>query len=138
MTDRVYLDSNIVIYYVEGAASLHDKVDVLLNTYIRKGRNFHISEMTLGECLIGTGNKSHATPDAYLSVLEDRALISLAPITNAIIRRAAHLDADLNMKLVDAIHVATAEALSCRVLITNDRGIRAPVGIELRYLPAEA
>ena len=42
------------------------------------------------------------------------------------------------MKLVDAIHVATAEAMGCSVFLTNDRGIRAPAGIELRYLSAEA
>ena len=58
-------------------------------------------------------------------------------MTRPLVRRAAELGADFKMKLVDALHVATAEALGCEVLLTNDRGIRAPAGIELRHLSEE-
>jgi len=58
-------------------------------------------------------------------------------VTRPLVRRAAELGADFKMKLVDALHVATAEALGCEVLLTNDRGIRAPAGIELRHLSEE-
>ena len=48
--------------------------------------------------------------------------------------RVLEIGAELRLKLVDAIHVATAEALGCRTFLTNDRGIRAPVGIALETL----
>ncbi|WP_274534852.1 hypothetical protein [Rhizobium sp. LCM 4573] len=44
------------------------------------------------------------------------------------------MGAELNMKLLDALHVATAEALNCGVFLTNDRGIRVPEGIEIHHL----
>lgn len=75
--------------------------------------------------------------DIYLDMFSDADFISLAPVTIEIIKRAAFLGADLNMKLLDAIHVATAESLDCSIFLTNDRGIRAPAGIQLRYLTAE-
>lgn len=134
MTDRIYLDSNIIIYYVEGNSDLHEAVGSVLRAYLVKGAAFHTSEITVGECLIGIGRKSRRQQSDYLAELENPAFISLAPISGNIIRRAAILGAGLNMKLVDAIHVATAEALACSVFLTNDRGIRAPAGIELRYL----
>jgi predicted nucleic acid-binding protein len=70
--------------------------------------------------------------------LSNPEFISLEPVSLALIKRAAVLGAELNIKLIDAIHVATAEALGCEVFLTNDRGILAPAGIELRYLSAEA
>ena len=78
------------------------------------------------------------TTAAFLTILEDKAFICLVDLTRSIIKRAALLGSELNMKLIDAIHVATAEALQCNVFLTNDRGIRAPAGIGLRYLSAEA
>ncbi len=67
-------------------------------------------------------------------LLQNPDFMSLAPVTLAIIERAAQLGAEMNMRLIDALHMATAEALACTVFMTNDRGIRAPAGISLQHL----
>ncbi|CDZ66758.1 hypothetical protein [Neorhizobium galegae] len=43
----------------------------------------------------------------FLAILSNAGFISLKPVSLALIKRAA----ELNIKLIDAIHVATAEAL---------------------------
>jgi predicted nucleic acid-binding protein len=138
MTVKVYLDSNIIIYRAEGEPDLMMKVRRLLTEYTSDGAQFWTSALAVGECLIGAYKKVPSTEETYHSAFEDRDFISVADVTHQIIERAAVLGAQLNMKLVDAIHVATAESLECKTFMTNDRGIRAPAGLELRYLSAEA
>ncbi len=92
------------------------------------------SEITLGECLRRVPRDAPDVSAVFLAILSNADFISLEPVSLALIKRAAALGAELNIKLIDAIHVATAEALQCDVFLTNDRGISAPAGIELRYL----
>ncbi|MDQ0132171.1 putative nucleic acid-binding protein [Neorhizobium galegae] len=138
MTDKVYVDSNIFIYYVDGRADLKLAARECLSVYFDDGTPLFSSDVTLGECLRGVRAGDRETAAAFLTVLEDKAFICLVDLTRSIIKRAAALGAELNIKLIDAIHLATAEALQCGVFLTNDRGIRAPASIELRYLSAEA
>ena len=93
------------------------------------------SELTLGECLQGALRRgNHDSADVYRRLLFDREFITLAPVTLPLIERAAELGASLTMKLIDSLHVATAESCGCHLFMTNDRGIRAPAGLALRYL----
>jgi predicted nucleic acid-binding protein len=137
MTDRIYLDSNIIIYRVEGEPALRASVRHLLRTFTREGARFFTSGMAVGECLIGAYKKSPSNEGAFHSAFTNPDFVSVVDVTHPIIERAAVLGAQLNMKLVDSIHVATAEALECSVFLTNDRGIRALAGIELQYLSAK-
>lgn len=138
MADRIYLDSNIIIYRTEGEPALRARVHQALTEYVLEGAQFFTSELTVGECLIGAYRKSPSNEEVYHSVFAAADFIHLSSITQHVMMRGALLGAKLNMKLFDAIHVATAEEMECSVFLTNDRGIRAPAGIELRYLSVEA
>ncbi len=46
-------------------------------------------------------------------------------------RAAALYAGDANVKLADAIHVATAIALNCEIFLTNDRRVIAPQPIRM-------
>lgn len=59
------------------------------------------------------------------------AWLSVVPVDRAILVRAARPSPDLGLKLPDAIHVASAAAAGCDVLLSNDRRIKAPAGIAL-------
>ena len=134
MTARFYIDSNLLIYYVEGAADLKSKTVALFADCLGDGGVLFASEIAAGECLIGALRSNGSLASAYRHLLYDSPILSLAPLTLRIVDRAAVIGAELNLKLIDAIHVATAEALSCSVFLTNDRGIRAPAGIEIRHI----
>lgn len=131
---KIYLDTNILIYAVDGDPLYQAKVqDVLGN--IEPDIEFISSELTLGECLRGALRRgNHGSADSYRRLLSNPAFITLAPITLSLIERAAELGAELNMKLIDSLHVATAESCGCHLFMTNDRGIRAPAGLALQYL----
>jgi predicted nucleic acid-binding protein len=134
---RIYLDANILIYMIDGTAEYMVQATQLVASF-QDGSDMCSSEITVGECLRGALRLSNSSSASnYLGALENEEFITLEPVTLPIIKRAAQLGAELNMKLLDAIHVATAESLGCSVFLTNDRGIRAPAGIELRYLTAE-
>lgn len=131
---RLYVDTNVLIYIIDGEDHLRQKARQTLNS-LRPKFGFVTSELTVGECLRGAlrrGNKDSA--ENYRRLLSNRAFITLAPVTLPLIERAAELGASLNMKLVDSLHVATAEACGCQLFITNDRGIRAPAGLALQSL----
>lgn len=134
---RVYIDANIFIYLVDGSPEYKSSAAQDIDAF-RGQAIFFSSQMTLGECLRGALRRHNSRSAADYSSLLEAGFITLEPVSLALIKRAASLGADLNMKLIDAIHVATAEALGCDVFLTNDRGIRAPAGIELRYLSATA
>ncbi len=133
MAGRAYIDSNIIIYMVEGEAGLKALAVSALDRCLREGYLLVTSEMTVGECLTGALRRDHGAVDAYRDLFDRGALLDVVDVTRAIVRRAAELAAEFNLKLLDALHVATAEAWGCEVFLTNDRGIRAPAGVELRH-----
>jgi predicted nucleic acid-binding protein len=137
MGGRAYVDSNILIYAIEGEAPLKALAASALEQLIREGRSLVTSELTVGECLAGALRHDRKLAEAYLDLFERANLLETADVTRPLVRRAAELGARFNMKLLDALHVATAEANGCEVFLTNDRGIRAPAGIELRGLTGE-
>ncbi|HPD30955.1 MAG TPA: PIN domain-containing protein [Phycisphaerae bacterium] len=93
------------------------------------------SELTLAEVLVKPKqDKNAALVNEYCDFLEPSAALTLAPITQAILIEAAEIRAATGLKLPDAIHVATALAMQCDTLLTNDRAIRATRGISVRLL----
>jgi predicted nucleic acid-binding protein len=137
MTGKVYVDSNILIYYADGSSKFQLPARSILRTLKGDSAELISSEITVGECLRGAYRSDPEFADTFLQTLLDKDFITLIPVAFPVIKRAAFLGAELNMKLLDAIHVATAESLGCDIFLTNDRGIRTPAGIELRYLTAE-
>ncbi|MEN3151176.1 type II toxin-antitoxin system VapC family toxin [Neorhizobium sp. IRAMC:178] len=138
MTSKVYVDSNVLIYYVDGSPEFKSLAENAVMAFIRSEWRLFSSEITLGECLRGVPRDAPDVSAVFVAILSNAEFISLEPVSLALIKRAAELGVEFNMKLIDAIHVATAEALQCHVFLTNDRGIRAPASIELRYLSGEA
>lgn len=137
MGSRAYVDSNVIIYIIEGVAPLKTRAASALERLIREGHVPVTSEPTVGECLAGALRQDRRLAETYLDLFDRTELLEVADVTRPLVRRAAEIGADFKMKLVDALHVATAEALRCEVLLTNDRGIRAPAGIEVRHCSEE-
>lgn len=123
------------VYAVEGFAEHQVFVDELFRS-IDDGHVFAVtSELTLAEVLIKpleTGRDDVVAIDGEL--LQSSAHLSVVPIDRAILASAARHRASLGIKLPDAIHVATAIAIGCDVLLSNDQKLRVPDEIELRAL----
>ena len=125
---RVYLDANIVIYFVEAFPDYQARIADLFRAIVAADAVLVSSELTLAEVLVQPlRHRQTAIVQEYETFLTSE--IELAPISREVLRQAAQLRADLRMKMPDAIHVATAALAGCTLFVSNDAGIRLPAGV---------
>ena len=92
------------------------------------------SELALLETLVAPlRNLDSVLITAYETLLLSTEM-QLMPMTRAILREAAQLRAQTNMKTPDAIHAATAIAHGCSIFLTNDNGFRRVSSLPLVVL----
>lgn len=131
----IYLDANGFIYSVERVAPY----DVLLDGFWRdirtQGLTVLTSELTLLETLVKPIRSGDRTLEAtFRAVLLTTPDIKLAPITRAILDRAAQLRATANLKTADAIHAATALEHGSTLFVTNDAVFSRTPGLSVAIL----
>ena len=128
---RVYLDANVFVYAVERVAPYAEALRPLFQSITSGETSAVTSEITLAETLV----KPFRTGDGELETAFRNALdtpvMTLAPVSRAVLVQAARLRAVSSVKLPDAIHAATAQLSGCDVLLTNDTGIGAVPGVEV-------
>jgi predicted nucleic acid-binding protein len=119
---RIYLDTNVWIYALEGYPA-HAKILTRLLERIDQVDLLAVtSELALAEALV----KPLAESKAPLQQLYEEALqsgdgLTVVPITREVLVTAARLRAQYPaLKLPDAIHAATAQAFACSHFLTND------------------
>lgn len=132
---RLYLDTNLFMYAVEGHEQYAEVLGRLFGIIATQKIPVLTSELTLAECLVmplKTGNTVLAA--RYQQHLRTHAGLECIAVSREILLEAARLRAMTNMKLPDAIHVATAVVMQCDMFISNDKGIRTPEPLRLGVL----
>jgi predicted nucleic acid-binding protein len=130
----VYVDSQVLIYTVERFPRY---IDALLPLWqaSRAGRlEIATSELSVLEVITGplkTGNQRLI--DAYEELLMGTE-IRLIPIDLHVLKSAARLRAEASLRTPDAIHAATAAALNCDLLVTNDLAFGSLTSINVQIL----
>ena len=132
---RVYFDTNPLIYYVEGHETFFD---VALPFFEMIERNEIIactSEFTLAEVLIKPMRDNlHETVAAYQGLLLDSGYFELLPANVKTFIQAAAIGGATGMRTPDAIHLAAALEYGCAFFITNDKKIKSVGNVEVVYL----
>jgi predicted nucleic acid-binding protein len=123
----VYVDTNIIIVSVEG----DDGTLLHLFTQAARGRvELRTSELTLTEVLVAPMKQGNdALVGHYEDLLGTVDLWRVVPVSRAILRQAAALQAELGNKGMDSIHLATAAEQGCRFFLSSDRRLRLPPGM---------
>ncbi|MCB2263960.1 MAG: type II toxin-antitoxin system VapC family toxin [Candidatus Thiosymbion ectosymbiont of Robbea hypermnestra] len=128
---RVYFDTNIIIYLIEGLVeyqSIINELQYLLSTDDCKAVT---SELTLCESLVQPFKvESTKGITTYRSFLEESGVFDLVAPNRDIFIQAAFLAGTTTMKIPDAIHVATALESKCEIILTNDKKMKTPKGLE--------
>ncbi len=123
---KVYLDTNIWIYALEGYPAFNSLLTALFKA-IDEGHILAVSsELTLAEGLVKPfmdNNLSHQ--QAYQQALQSTNNLTVVPISYQILVESAKLRAETNLKLPDAIHVVTALLTNCDIFLTNDKRIQS-------------
>jgi predicted nucleic acid-binding protein len=118
---RIYIDTNIVIYAIEGLANYAAQVQPLLDAMDAAEVFIVTSELTLAETLVGPIKAQNLLiQKTYHSFLTTTDILEVVPVSRRILEEAAQLRATSKLKLPDAIHLATALQYQCESFLTND------------------
>lgn len=132
---RVYVDTNIFIYFLERHEHYFDTVVPFFQLF-NSGQSLAFT----GDAVVAeTMYKPHQSGDME-RVNEVKAFFNnnefitvLAHSTNAF-EMAAELAPKRGMKLIDALHLATASLAGCTFILTNDVGFSSSRQIEVLHL----
>ncbi|HML13318.1 MAG TPA: PIN domain-containing protein [Xanthobacteraceae bacterium] len=125
---RVYVDSNVLIYAVEGVQGTAAPAKELIK-FLRGHRGLiFTSEISLAEVLAPSKRRGawplRAKRRVYLDLLVFSGAVQLVPVTREILIRTADLRQIAAMKLPDAIHLESAIRSGCRFLVTGDTNFK--------------
>lgn len=127
---RFYLDTNAVIAILERTEGLNPAQRMFL-LGIADGRWFAASsELTLAECIvkpIRDGAPEHRR--SYEEFLDTQLSAPLLPVSREILVLASEIRAVSKAKMPDCIHVASALALNCDVMVSADTSLPLPRSI---------
>ena len=120
-----YLDTNIIIYIIEGK----DEFALLLDEFLDALNNSEItavtSEITIAETLvIPFKNSDEHFQIIYKNFLTSTTNFEIVPISRKVLESAAEIRATKRLKLPDAVHWVTAGLYSCDSFLTNDRSFK--------------
>jgi predicted nucleic acid-binding protein len=134
---RVYLDTNVFVYAVEGYPQFAQEIRALFRAIDQGQVKAVTSELTLAEVLVkplADGNDELCR--LYENTLWTSRGLSVLPVTRAILRSAAQLRASANVRLPDAIHLATASAVGCNSFLTNDNQLQSHTALKVVVISA--
>lgn len=114
---KIYLDTCIIIYFVENNTLYSSKIEILMKSLSRA--DFCYSPLTRLETLIiPLRNKDLQLQKTYDLFFESQTFL---PMTDSIFDQAAHLRADFpSLKTPDALHLSAALHHNCDEFWTND------------------
>jgi predicted nucleic acid-binding protein len=140
----VALDTVAWIYEFEANPTFGPVTQALFSDGFGKGLcRAACSLLVLGEVLVQPLARSQADlVDRYRRVIVPSPDLTVWPITRDLIEMAASLRAKYRVRMLDAIHVASAVAGHADFFVTNDEGLRriseVPILILADYLPTSS
>lgn len=130
---RLFLDSSPVIYYIDANPEYLKVMDCIFEELNLERVRAVTSPVTLAECLIlPIRQKDSEKQQIFVEILTSPALADFVKTDTAIAQRAAEIRAKYNLKLPDALQIATAIASKCEAFLTNDVQLKRVM--ELRVL----
>lgn len=123
---KIYIDANIVIYFLEGDDQNQDKATTLFRYADENAIPMLTSDITIAECLHGAYKSGKdILVEKYKNLFHEIGVFHFVPVEQEIAERSAEIGAGQKLKLIDAIHVTSALSVGCDVFVTNDRRIKS-------------
>jgi predicted nucleic acid-binding protein len=117
---RLYLDTAPVIYLVERNPQFFDRVRDVFQRVDEGRLTVVASPITLAECLVGAYRMNQPQAAANFTECLTQEGTDFVLISAEIGDRAAQLRVKCNLKLTDALQLATALEANCEAFLTND------------------
>lgn len=132
---RVYIDTNIFVYFLEKHDQYFDLVLPFFQLFNQGLSLAYTGDAAVAETLY----KPYQADDLFRvnefkAFFNDDEFITVLPHTTKIFDLAAEIAAKQNMKLIDALHYSTALVAGCQFILTNDAGFISNSRIEVIQL----
>jgi predicted nucleic acid-binding protein len=130
-----YLDTNIVIYAVEGLPALQQRATNHIAALEAAGHRFAVGELTWTECLVFPLRTANGLllMDYHRFFLGPH--LATVPLTAAVQHRAAMVRASHNYGLADSLHLAAAVEHRVDRFLTNDQNLAGFPDVTVELLP---
>ena len=129
------LDTPVFIYFIEEHERFLPIVAPIFEAMDRGSLTGVTSGLTLMETLVLPYRRGdRALADRYEALLSRGRGLRLLELSTALLRTAAELRAELDVKTPDAIQLAAAVHGGCSLLVTNDRRLPQIPGLAVRQL----
>jgi len=134
---RIGIDSNVLIYLLEGTSSLADTAGALLDALAAGDGTGVLSSLVVAEVSTGPARGGDAAMVArYVDEMTSLENVEVVAVDVDIAVEAALIRGAGPLTLVDAIHLATARLAGATAFVTNDRRIRSIDRLEVLHLDA--
>lgn len=130
---RIFWDTNLFIYLIEGFGVLSDRVVELREQMLSRGDQLFTSTLTLGEVLV----KPREAGDEGLARQYEAALTTgarVVPFDVAAARRYAEIRLDRGIRPPDGIQLACAAEAGVDLFITNDDRLSRKIVPGIQFL----
>ena len=128
---QVYLDSNVLIYFLEEDRTYFPAVARLFTLASTGGFRTLTGDLSVTEVLVHPIASGDQTAVERIRAFLASGLVEIRPHTRWEFEQAAHIRASRRTSLPDALHLATAVATGCTVLVTNDLRMPSVPGLEV-------
>ncbi len=118
---RIFWDSMLMIYLLEGQALYRRRAEDLLARSFRRGDSLCTSCLALGEILAGAERSKVAGRDRLIRETLDEMGFTYLPFDLGAVETFSRIRARQNVKAPDAIHLACAASAGVDLFLTNDR-----------------
>lgn len=124
---RIGLDSNIIIALVEDNPTLSDQIEDIFTSMVVSRHQIWLSVIGVTEVLIKPTTLKNALLKRQYEDLLFSGQFSFADVSLEVSRKAA----ELNLKVRDALHVASLIEAGVTGFITADKGIKSTKELEV-------
>lgn len=129
--NRVYLDSNLLIYLFNASPDHAPSVARILELASAAELTAVTGDLTVTEVLVHPLATDDAVAVASIRAFLDTGPVEIRPHSRDAFELAARVRASRRTSLPDALHVATAVLTHCTHLVTNDARMPSVPGLEV-------
>ena len=118
---KCFLDSAVVIYYVEQSPTFGPLAIAKLAALIKLNHELVVSDLVRMECLVGPLRARDSQLLAAYHAFFHSSPVRVVPVTPLVCDDAASIRANFGFKPLDSLHLAAAIANGCTSFLTNDQ-----------------
>lgn len=134
-TSRVYVDSNIFIYFIEKHAGFLPQVRAIFSEISACDGILLTSELTLAECLYQPARDDNfELATLYLDLFEVSGEVELIALNGQVAKQAATVAGEVKLKLLDGIHYVSALNDGCTHFLSADAVFKSVPSIQVIHI----